>query len=182
MSKSFDCPSCGQKLTAKPEMAGVIINCPSCGSQIQVPAFESPVPMMPQPYGQSAPQQPYPQQMAPQPYGQSQAPYTPQQPYGYPPQQPPYMPLQQQYGQQPTQEPNGYNWAVAAFITALTLPLIGLVISSVALYKIRLCRDKSGRTLATWGLIISLIPTVAFVIWAIIAVVATVSAAAAGAY
>ncbi len=85
MANTFDCPNCGQKLTAKPEMAGVFIDCPSCGSQIQVPSFEAPVPMAPQP------QQSYPRQMAPSPYGQmAPQPYPqqmpPQQPYGYAPQ------------------------------------------------------------------------------------------------
>lgn len=98
MANSFNCPNCGQKLTAKTEMAGVIIDCPSCGSQIQVPAFEAPVPMAPPPptYPPSAiPQRfqnPYEQQMGgPQPYTpqmpmQQQYGYPPQQPYGYPPQ------------------------------------------------------------------------------------------------
>ncbi len=44
----FKCNSCGQVLSAKPEMAGQIISCPACGSQIQIPVFEAPVPMAPQ--------------------------------------------------------------------------------------------------------------------------------------
>lgn len=79
MADSFNCPNCGQKLTAKPELAGQIISCPACGSQIQVPLFEIPVPMAQQlpslphgaipmrlqnPYGQPTDgwQQPYPPQ------------------------------------------------------------------------------------------------------------------------
>lgn len=98
MDSTFDCPNCGQKLTAKPEMAGVIIDCPACGSQIQVPAFEAPVPMVPQPPASPSGtipqrlQNPYGQQISPQPYGQmAPQPYPqqmqqPQQPYGYVPQ------------------------------------------------------------------------------------------------
>ena len=48
---TFKCPSCGQTLSAKQEMAGRLIQCPTCGSQIQVPTPEEPPssPPMPQP-------------------------------------------------------------------------------------------------------------------------------------
>ena len=123
MANAFDCPNCGQKLTAKPEMAGVIIDCPSCGSQIQVPAFEAPVPMAPQPAA-------YPPAAIPQrfqnPYGQPvggpQAypqPMPPQQPYGYPPQPYGYQPPQP-YGQQ---QPEGKDWLTTLLLCLFLGPL-----------------------------------------------------------
>ena len=130
MANTFDCPNCGQKLTAKPEMAGVIIDCPACGSQIQVPAFEAPVPMVPQPpayppsaipqrfqnpYGQQMPQ-PY-GQMAPQPFPQQMQ--QPQQPYGYPQQPYGYQPPQP-YGQQPQE---GKDWLTTLLLCFFLGPL-----------------------------------------------------------
>jgi hypothetical protein len=102
-------------------MAGVIIDCPSCGSQIQVPAFEAPVPMAPQPaaYPPAAiPQRfqnPYGQPMAPQPYGQM-AP----QPY------PPQMPPQQPYGYPPPTAPKSNMGVVVALIVAVLLVVGGI--------------------------------------------------------
>ncbi len=114
MANSFDCPNCGQKLTAKPEMAGVIIDCPSCGSQIQVPAFEAPVPMAPQPPT-------YPPAAIPQRF---QNPY--ENPMGGPQPYPQQMPMQQPYGyqSQPTRKSN--MGGVVALIVALVLVAAGV--------------------------------------------------------
>ena len=164
MANTFDCPNCGQKLTAKPEIAGVIIDCPSCGSQIQVPAFENPVPLVPQPYGgQMMPQQPSQQQMVQHPYGQPQ-PYPPQiapqtypqqipaqQPYGYPPQQmPPYPML--------SREPNGKSYhslALTAFICSFFIAFVGLILGIVALNGMKDSGNTEGKGLAVAAVWIS---------------------------
>ncbi len=149
MPNSFDCPNCGQKLTAKPEMAGVIIDCPSCGSQVQVPAFHAPVPMAP------PTQQFYPQQMVPQSYGQPQ-PYpqqfpVQQNPYGYPPQ--PTAPY-------PTtmREPSGKSYhslALTAFICSFFIAIVGLILGIVALNGMKESGNTEGKGLATAAVCIS---------------------------
>jgi DNA-directed RNA polymerase subunit RPC12/RpoP len=115
MANSFDCPNCGQKLTAKPEMAGVIIDCPSCGSQIQVPAFEAPVTIAPQPSA-------YPPSAIPQRF---------QNPYGQqidgPQLYPQQIPMQQPYGYQPQPTRKSNMGGVVALIITLVLVAAGVV-------------------------------------------------------
>ena len=165
MANTFDCPNCGQKLTAKPEMAGVIIDCPSCGSQIQVPAFEAPVPMAPQPaaYPSAAiPQRfqnPYGQPMGvPQPYPQQM---PPQQPYGYPPQQ--FQPPS--YAQAPAKSGKSFqSLAIAAFISSFLVAIIGLVLGIVALNGMKESGNEEGKGLATAAIWISAISWIAWVL------------------
>ena len=140
MNKTFACPNCKQKLTATPEMAGVLVDCPACGQKIQIPAFEEPVPAQnavqpvppqyppqqtqpyQQPYAQPpqyAPQQmqPYQQSYAPPPQPpQYQQPYAPQQQMQ--PYQQPYAPPQQyiQPCQQPYGQPQGKSWLVTLLL------------------------------------------------------------------
>ena len=164
MANTFDCPNCGQKLTAKPEMAGVIIDCPACGSQIQVPAFEAPVPMVPQPPAYPSGtipqrlQNPYGQQISPQPYGQmAPQPYPqqmqqPQQPYGYPPQQ--FQPPS--YGQVPAQSGKSYHsLAVTAFIFSFLIAIVGLILGIVAINGMKDSGNTEGKGLATAAVWIS---------------------------
>ena len=168
MADTFDCPNCGQKLTAKQEMAGVIIDCPACGSQIQVPAFEAPVPMVPQPtsYPSGAiPQRlqnPYGQpygQMAPQPYSQQM---PPPQPYGYPQQQ--FQPPS--YGQVPAQSGKSYHsLAVTAFIFSFLIAIVGLILGIVAINGMKDSGNTEGKGLATAAICIS---AVSMVLWWII--------------
>ena len=165
MANTFDCPNCGQKLTAKPEMAGVIIDCPSCGSQIQVPAFEAPVPMVPQPpaYPPSAiPQRfqnPYGQQMG---GPQSYPPQMPmQQQYGYPPQQ--FQP--QARGQMPTKSGKSFqSLALTAFIFSFFVAIVGLILGIVALNGMKESGNDEGRELATAAIWISAISWIAWVL------------------
>ena len=35
----FDCPHCGQGLSAVPEDAGIVVDCPQCGKPVQIPAM-----------------------------------------------------------------------------------------------------------------------------------------------
>ena len=166
MANAFDCPNCGQKLTAKPEMAGVIIDCPSCGSQIQVPAFEAPVPMAPQPaaYPPAAiPQRfqnPYGQPMGgPQPYSQQMQP--PQQPYGYPPpqiQSQPYAQVSAKCGK------SFQSLAIAAFISSFLVAIIGLILGIVALNGMKESGNEEGKGLATAAIWISAISWIAWVL------------------
>lgn len=168
MANSFDCPNCGQKLTAKPEMAGVIIDCPSCGSQIQVPAFEAPVPMAPQPVA-------YPSAAIPQrfqnPYGQplgAQQPYPqqmqPPQPYGYPPQQ--FQPPP--YGQVSAQSGKSYHGlAVMAFVFSFLIAIVGLILGIVALNGMKESGNTEGKGLATAAIWISALSMVLW--WIVIA-------------
>lgn len=155
MANTFDCPNCGQKLTAKPEMAGVIIDCPSCGSQIQVPAFEAPVPMAPQPPA-------YPPSAIPQrfqnPYGQPYPQQMPiQQPYGYPPQQ--FQP--QAYGQMPTKSGKSFqSLALTAFILSFLVAIVGLVLGIVALNGMKESGNTEGKGLATAAIWISVLTMV----------------------
>ncbi len=117
MNKTFACPHCKQKLTASPEMAGVLVDCPACRQMVQIPAFGDPVPtqnavqpyappQQMQPYRQSyaSPPPQYPQQQM-QTYQQSYAPPPPQ----YPSQQ--IQPIQQTYGQ-----PQGKSWLVTLLL------------------------------------------------------------------
>ncbi len=166
MANTFDCPNCGQKLTAKAEMAGVIIDCPSCGSQIQVPAFEAPVPMAPQPYGgQMMLRQPSPPQMVQHAYGQPQ-PYPPQiAPQSYPPQMPGqqiqiYACPPQQTTPYPgtTREQSGKSYhgmAITAFIFSFFFAIVGLILGIVALSGMKDSGNTEGKGLATAAVWIS---------------------------
>jgi hypothetical protein len=93
------------------------------------------------PYGQQ-PQSPPPYQP------QGQGPYG-QQPYG----QQPYG--QQPYGQQPYSQPKTNGLAIAGFVCAFLLSLVGLILSIIALNQINKSNGmQKGKGLAIAGIVI----------------------------
>ena len=136
------CKNCGQELNDNASI------CPYCGTEVKKNEQDG-QPAQPQAtQAQAQPQQPYGQtyQQPQQPYGQ-----TYQQPYGQPYQQP-YAP--QSY------EPESNGIAIAGFICAFFIPLLGWIFGGIGLARSKR-RYGKGKGFSIAALVIA---TVMFII------------------